>query len=132
MPKAPAHATAAREVRSRQPAAHPGLADRNIQAQPVKQIHGRADRVAWRRGGVAAAGRHARERLEHDAVRGIDGELGVVVGGRDLDDVDAGDVVLVAELTHHAQQVGAGDAARLGVPVPGACAGSSTSMSTDT
>ena len=47
------------------------------------------------------------ERLEHHPVRGVHGELGVVVGGRHLDDVDADHVVLVAELAHHPQQVDA-------------------------
>ena len=46
-------------------------------------------------------------------MRGVHGQLGVVVGGRDLDHVDTGDIVLVAELTNHAEKVGAGDAARL-------------------
>ena len=54
------------------------------------------------------------ERLEHHAVRGVDRELGVVVGGGHLDHVDAGDVVLVAELAHHPQQVRGGDAAGFG------------------
>ena len=60
--------------------------------------------VCYRAGGPGGAasgarpggGRPCPQRLEHHAVRGVDGQLGVVVGGRDLDHVHADDVVLVA------------------------------------
>src|SRR3954471_5785152 len=45
-------------------------------------------RTGWGPGGVAPAGGHPAEGLEHDAVGGVDGELADVVGRRDLDDVD--------------------------------------------
>ena len=84
-----------------QATAHAGLGDRNVETEPVKQVHVLARRRArFGVGGVAPAGGHSGERLEYDAVRRVDGELGVVVGGRHLDHVDPGDVVLVAELTH--------------------------------
>ena len=65
-------------------------------------------------------------------VRGGDaGDLGVVVGGRDLHDVGADQV-------QRAKDRSVASSSRLvrppasGVPVPGACAGSSTSISTET
>src|SRR5206468_3195078 len=66
-----------------------------------------------------------------DVGGGDAGDLGVVVGGRDLHDVGA-DQVERGERAQRGQQFPAGQAPASGVPVPGACAGSSTSMSTET
>ena len=57
--------------------------------------------------------------------RGDAGDFGVVVCGRNLHDVGPDEVDLV-EGTQHRQQLASG------VPVPGANAGSSTSMSIET
>ena len=51
-------------------------------------------------GGVATTRGHTGECLEHHAVRGVDSQFGVVVGGCHLHHVHARDIVLVAELTH--------------------------------
>ena len=51
-------------------------------------------------GGVATTRGHTGECLEHHAVRGVDSQFGVVVGGCHLHHVHACDIVLVAELTH--------------------------------
>jgi len=59
------------------------------------------------------------------------GDLRVVVGRRDLDDVGPDDAE-VGERAQGGEQLPGREAARLGVPVPGAKAGSSTSMSMET
>ena len=64
--------------------------------------------------GASAAFGHAAERLEHHAMSRVDGEVAHVVGGGDLDDVHADDVVLERQLTDHSQQVDGGHAAWLG------------------
>ena len=77
-------------------------------------------------------GRQHRQQLVGDVRGGDAGDLGVVVGRGDLDDVGADDV------RARPGRAGMCSSSRLvsppasGVPVPGACAGSSTSMSIET
>ena len=104
------------EVGSREAAAHSGLTDRNIEAESIKQVHARAglEVADWRmrRGDVPPSRRAPR----NHAVRGVHGQFGVIVCRCYLDHVHADNIVLVAQLTNHAEEVGARDATGLRRP----------------
>ncbi len=83
--------------------------------------HGRSGRA----GRPARPQRHARQRLEHHAVAGHGGDAGVVVGRRDLDEVEGAEVELAAMRRTARSSSRVVRPPGSGVPVPGAKAGSS-------
>ena len=72
---------------------------------------------------AALAGGQAGQRLEADPVGEVRGDLGVVVGRRHLDDVDAGDGQLAADAAYGVEQLPRRQPARLGGAGAGGVAG---------